>query len=174
MILLAARARVSGGGDPSIVPIPIGPGPRYRPAAIARDGAPVGTLRCGPPGKTFRVHSSSSRRGASSSCRSGIGVARSGCVYPARTLRPTGVVEVAPGAKLRSATSSASGAAGSGRNRLLSFRSAAAGAAYVARQALRRAAGSDPADAGRADRGRDRRATCRRTDLPLPTEEVAS
>jgi hypothetical protein len=100
VILLAALAAFSGGGDPSIVPIPIGPGPRYRPPAIVRDGAPVGALRCGKPGKTFRVHIELFAQRLVVVVPKGIGIARSGCVYPARTLVPTGVVEVERGAKL--------------------------------------------------------------------------
>ena len=100
MILLAALAALSGGGDPSIVPIPIGPGARYRPAVIVRDGSPVGAFRCGPPGTTFRVHIELFAQKLVVVVPQGIGVAKGGCVYPARTLLPTGVVEVSRGAKL--------------------------------------------------------------------------
>jgi hypothetical protein len=100
VILLAALAAFVGGGDPSIVPIPIGPGPRYRPAAIVRDGTPVGKLTCGEPGATFRVHIELFAKRLVVVVPQGIGVAGNGCVYPVRTIAPTGVVEVERGAKL--------------------------------------------------------------------------
>ena len=85
MILLAARCALALGGDPSVVPIPVGPGPRYRPAAVVRDGRPLGTLTCGPAGRTFRVHLELFAHRKVVIVPPGIGVARSGCVYPART-----------------------------------------------------------------------------------------
>ena len=101
LILLAAALALAGGGDPSIVPIPVGQGPRFQPTAIARDGRPVGTLTCGPAGKTFRVHLELFAQRKVVIVPPGIGVASNGCVYPARTSTPTGVVEVERGAKLR-------------------------------------------------------------------------
>ena len=66
-----------------------------------------------------------------------------------------------------------SGAGGSGTHRLLSFRSAAAGARVRrAASAIDGPARRDPADAERADRGRDRRLRAAAPDLPLPTKEV--
>ncbi len=99
MILLAAALAL--GGDPSVVPLPIGPGPRYRPPAVARAGRPVGALTCGRSGKTFRVHVELFAHRRVVIVPAGIGVARGGCVYPARTLTPTGIVEVARGSTLR-------------------------------------------------------------------------
>ncbi len=98
MILLAAALAL--GGDPSIVPLPVGRGPQYRPASVATEGTPVGTLTCGSAGKTFRVHIELFAHRRVVIVPAGIGVARSGCVYPARTLAPTGVVEVTRGARL--------------------------------------------------------------------------
>jgi len=132
VILLAALAAFSGGGDPSIVPIPIGPGPRYRPAAIVRDGGLVGALRCGPPGPTFRVHIELFAQKLVVVVPQGIGVAKGGCVYPARTLLPTGVVEVSRGAKLTLGNLFAIWGRKLGTNRLLSFRSRQPVVAYVA------------------------------------------
>ena len=101
MIVLAVALALAGGGDPSIVPIPVGQGPRFQPSVIARDGRPVGKLTCGPAGKTFRVHLELFAQRKVVIVPPGIGVARNGCVYPARTSTPTGVVEVERGAKLR-------------------------------------------------------------------------
>ena len=121
MILLAAAATAVSlalGGDPSVVPIPVGPGPRYRPAAVVRDGRPLGTLRCGSAGRTFRVHLELFAHRKVVIVPPGIGAARNGCVYAARTSTPTGIVEVANGARSSGlATCSASGARGSGRTR---------------------------------------------------------
>ena len=100
MIVLAAVLALAGGDDPSIVPIPIGPGPRFRPAAIVRSGEPVGPFTCGPPGKSFRVHIELFAERRSIVVPPGIGVASSGCVYPARTRGRLGVVEVAVGSRL--------------------------------------------------------------------------
>jgi hypothetical protein len=132
VILLAALAALSGGGDPSIVPIPIGPGPRYRPAAIVRDGSPVGAFRCGSPGRTFRVHIELFAKKLVVVVPQGIGVAKSGCVYPARTLMPTGVVEVSRGAKLTLGDLFAVWGRKLGTHRLLSFRSQQPVQAFVA------------------------------------------
>ena len=129
MILLAAALAL--GGDPSVVPLPIGPGPRYVPPAISRAGRRVGALTCGPGGKTFRVHLELFADRHAIVLPSGIGVAREGCVYPARTLAPTGIVEVARGAKLRLADLFRLWGRRLGTRELLSFRSAAPVRAYV-------------------------------------------
>ena len=44
---------------PPVHPWPIGVGPRFHPAALhdrAVAGAPIGSLRCGPPGRELVVH----------------------------------------------------------------------------------------------------------------------
>lgn len=129
MILLAAALAL--GGDPSVVPLPIGPGPRYRPAAIARAGAPVGTLTCGPARKSFRVHLELFADRRVVVVPSGIGVARSGCLYPVHTLAPTGVVQVAQGTVMRLGDLFRIWGGRLGARDLLSFRSAAPVRAYV-------------------------------------------
>jgi hypothetical protein len=131
VIVLAALA-LAAGGDPSVVPIPIGPGPRFQPTAIARDGRPVGELECRPAGKTFRIHLELFAERKVVVVPSGIGVARSGCVYPARTLTPTGVVEVERGAKLRLGDLFRIWGRRLGERALLSFRSSRPVRAYVA------------------------------------------
>jgi hypothetical protein len=140
VIVLAAA--LAFGDDPSIVPVPIGPGPRYRPAAVARDGRPVGTLTCGLGGRTFRVHLELFAHEKVVVVPKGIGVARSGCVYPARTVGPSGIVDVARGVKLRLGDLFRIWGARLGPKRLLSFRSGSPVRAYVAGK---RFAG-DPAD----------------------------
>jgi len=94
--LLAALAL---GGDPSVKPWPIGPGPAYRPPAAARDGRPVSGLRCEAGRPTFALHLELFAHRRVVIVPAGIGVA-GGCSYPARTRTPTGVVEVARGSKL--------------------------------------------------------------------------
>jgi hypothetical protein len=74
-------------------PWPIGVGPRYQPAAVQRDGRPVGGLRCGS-GRTFDVHVELFANRRVVIVPRGIGVARSGCAYPLSTTEPTGVVHV--------------------------------------------------------------------------------
>jgi hypothetical protein len=131
-VILLAAALASIGGDPSIVPIPIGRGPRFTPPAIVRDGSPVGELRCGPPGKTFRVHLELFAHRRVIVIPPGIGVARGGCVYPAWTDTPTGVFEVAQGSKLRLGDLFRIWGRRLGHRTLLSFASKAPVRAYVA------------------------------------------
>jgi hypothetical protein len=73
-------------------PWPIGVGPRYQPAAIRRDGRPVGALRCGS-GRSFDVHVELFANRRVVIVPRGIGVA-AGCAYPTSTTEPTGVVHV--------------------------------------------------------------------------------
>jgi hypothetical protein len=128
----AAVAALALGGDPSIVPLPVGSGPRFVPSAVPRAGRPLGELVCGPAGKTFRVHIELFAHRRVVIVPPGIGVARSGCVYPAHTLTPTGVVEVARGAKLRLGDLFRIWGRRLGKRDLLSFRSASPVRAYVA------------------------------------------
>jgi hypothetical protein len=90
-------APLAVGGDPSVRPWPIGPGPAYRPAAAALDGRPVGGLVCRSGGARFAVHVELFADRRVVIVPPGIGVA-DGCSYPLRTRTPTGVVEVARGA----------------------------------------------------------------------------
>jgi hypothetical protein len=99
---------------PSVRPWPIGAGPGFRlPAATATvlAGAPVGPFRCARGGRRFGVHIELFVRRRVLIVPAGIGVARpwrehlgrrtpTGCTYPARTLEPTGVVEVRRGSRL--------------------------------------------------------------------------
>ena len=131
MIALLAAVLALAGGDPSVVPIPVGSGPRFTPTAPARDGRPVGTLECGPVGKSFRVHVELFAHRRVIVVPAGIGLARGGCVYPARTLTPTGVVEVERGAKLTLADLFRIWGRRLGERTLLSFGSKTPVRAYV-------------------------------------------
>ena len=73
-------------------PWPIGVGPRYQPAALRRDGRPVGGLRCAS-GRSFDVHVELFAHRRVVIVPRGIGLA-AGCTYPASTTAPTGVVHV--------------------------------------------------------------------------------
>ncbi len=99
---------------PSVHPWPIGTGPGFKlppapPAVLA--GEPVGRFRCARSGQRFGVHVELFVHRLVLIVPAGIGVARprrehlsrltpGGCTYPARTLEPTGVVEVRAGAGL--------------------------------------------------------------------------
>ncbi len=100
MILLAARAR-SRRRSFGRAAARSGPGRATGRPPSRAPGGRSGTLTCGPAGETFRVHLELFAHRRVVIVPAGIGVARGGCVYPARTLTPTGVVEVARGAKLR-------------------------------------------------------------------------
>ena len=88
------------GGDPSVHPWPIGPGPRYRPPAQKLDGRPVGGLRCASGRSTFEAHVEVFVNRRVVIIPAGIGRSAS-CDYPIRTRSPIGVLDVARG---RSAT----------------------------------------------------------------------
>jgi hypothetical protein len=119
---------------PSVHPWPIGPGPRYtpaaRPAAVVA-GAPVSALRCGAPGRTFRIHVElfADRKVVIVPAR--IGVAAGGCVYPVRTTAPDGVVRVARGAGLTLADLFRVWGQALGARRLVSFTSRSPVRLYV-------------------------------------------
>jgi hypothetical protein len=130
--VILAVAALAIGGDPSVVPIPIGPGPRFRPPAIAREGRPVGDLTCERAGKTYRIHLELFAERKVIVIPPGIGVARSRCVYPAYTLTPTGVFEVRAGAKLTLGDLFRIWGRRLGERSLLSFRSPSPVRAYVA------------------------------------------
>jgi hypothetical protein len=85
-------------GVPPVYPWPIGPGPRYRPAAAnpaILAGRPVAGLGCRSGGRHFAVHLELFAHRRVVVVPRGIGVARSGCRYPLSTSVPTGVVDVA-------------------------------------------------------------------------------
>ena len=99
---------------PSVHPWPIGVGPGFRlsaaPAAVLA-GRPVGPFRCSRGGEWYGAHVELFIRRQVLIVPAGIGVARpwrghlgrltpGGCTYAARTLEPTGVIEVRRGARL--------------------------------------------------------------------------
>jgi hypothetical protein len=77
---------------PPVYPWPIGAGPRYHPAARARNGRPVGTLRCAS-GRTFAVHVELFANRRVIVVPQGIGHGPR-CTYPVATATPTGVLDV--------------------------------------------------------------------------------
>jgi hypothetical protein len=99
---------------PSVHPWPIGVGPGFRPPAAPATvlaGKPVGPFRCERGGRRFGVHIELFVRRRVLIVPAGIGVARpwrehlarltpGGCSYPARTLEPTGVVEILRGSRM--------------------------------------------------------------------------
>lgn len=110
---------------PPVYPWPIGVGPRYQPSAVharAETGAPIGSLRCGPPGREFAVHVELFANRRVIVIPKGIGVSRSGCRYPLRTSTPTGVVHVAEDGRYRLRDLFAVWGRRLGPQRLLSFR----------------------------------------------------
>jgi hypothetical protein len=143
--LALALAGAPAGAQPSSVPVPIGPGPAYLPPpapAAVRAGQPVGALRCSAPGAVFALHLELFANRRVVVVPAGIGVAApfrqngatvtpGGCVYPASTLTPTGVVRVARGARLRLADVFAIWGQRLGSRALASFRSSSPLRAYV-------------------------------------------
>lgn len=99
MIVALALTVLALGGDPSVHPWPIGPGPRYHPPAPQLDGRPVGGLRCDTAGATFPVHVELFVNRRVVVLPAGIGKTAT-CAYPLRTRWPIGVVEVTRGAPL--------------------------------------------------------------------------
>jgi hypothetical protein len=113
-VIVVLSAVLALASPPGIVPTPIGAGPRYKLPATrraVREGRPIGTLRCAAAGARFGVHVELFAYGRVVIVPAGIGVADpaerrlgivvpQGCTYPARTLAPTGVVEVARGWRL--------------------------------------------------------------------------
>ncbi|HEY7398179.1 MAG TPA: hypothetical protein VH538_07755 [Gaiellaceae bacterium] len=86
-------AVVAIGGDPSVHPWPIGPGPRYRPPARKLDGRAVGRLTCASGGRSFQVHVEVFVNRRVVIVPAGIG-RTSQCDYPVRTRTPIGVLDV--------------------------------------------------------------------------------
>jgi hypothetical protein len=115
VIAVALATLAISPAPPSMRPTPIGVGARYRPAAASREvrrGEPIGELRCASGGDRFGIHLELFAFGRVVVVPSGIGVAAPlrvrgaevsalGCSYPARTLAPTGVVEILRGSRLR-------------------------------------------------------------------------
>jgi hypothetical protein len=103
-----------GQRDPSIVAVPIGSGPAFRPPSLSpatRAGRSVGRLACGAVASgRFGAHVELFARGRAVIVPAGIGIApprlRDGayvdggrCSYPLRTREPTGIVEIVPGTR---------------------------------------------------------------------------
>ena len=126
---------------PSLVPTPIGLGPKYRPPALVRDGRTLGPLRCTRGGARYGVHLELFAHGRVVIVPRGIGVAR-GCSYDARTRTPTGVIEVRRGAKLKLGDVFRIWGRPLGRFRLVGFKSAKPLLAFVAGRRWR----GDPRD----------------------------
>ena len=147
--LLAALALTAGGGDASVKPWPVGPGPAYRPPALVRDGRPVAGHACREGGGRFQVHLELFAHRRVVIVPPGIGVAGgAGCSYPARTRTPTGVVEVAAGARLDLGDLFRIWGQPLGAHRLASFRSDAPVRAYVGGRPVRGPVESVPLEPG--------------------------
>jgi len=136
MIVLALIAIAFGGGDPSIHPWPIGPGPRYRPPARKLDGHPVGALRCRSGRPVFPVHVEVFVNRRVVIIPAGIG-RTADCDYPLRTRAPTGVVEVARGTRATIGDLFRLWGQPLGQRRIASFRSSKPIRAYVAGHRVR-------------------------------------
>jgi hypothetical protein len=110
---LLALTLGASGLPPSVHPWPIGKGPGFRlpaaPAAVL-EGRPVGRLQCERGGRRFGAHIELFVGRRVLIVPAGIGVARpwsehlarltpGGCSYAARTVEPTGVVEVRAGTR---------------------------------------------------------------------------
>jgi hypothetical protein len=130
MIALLAVAALALGGNPSVHPWPIGPGPRYHPPAPQLDGRPVGSLRCGPAGPTFPVHVELFVNRRVIVVPAGIGKTAT-CTYPLSTRWPIGVVDVARGARVTIGDLFRLWRQPLNRHRLTSFRSPSTVRAYV-------------------------------------------
>ncbi|HST16205.1 MAG TPA: hypothetical protein VLK36_00940 [Gaiellaceae bacterium] len=97
-MIALALGLVALGGDPSVHPWPIGPGPRYHPPAQQLNGRAVGGLRCEGSREVFPAHVELFVNRRVVIIPAGIG--RTGrCDYPLRTRAPIGVVEVARGTR---------------------------------------------------------------------------
>jgi hypothetical protein len=132
-LVLAALAL---GGDPSIHPWPIGPGPRYRPPARQLDGRPVGPLRCATARGAFQVHVEVFVNQRVVIVPAGIG-RTDRCDYPIRTRTPIGVLDVARGRQATIGDLFRLWGQPLTRHRIASFRSALPVRAYVAGKLFR-------------------------------------
>jgi hypothetical protein len=95
-VIALALTLLTLGGDPSIHPWPIGPGPRYQPPARKLDGRAVGALTCSRGGAVFRVHVEVFVNRRVVIIPAGIG-RTAVCDYPVQTWLPIGVLDVARG-----------------------------------------------------------------------------
>ena len=124
------------GGDPSVHPWPIGPGPRYRPPAQQLDGSPVAGLRCAASQGTFQVHVEVFVNRRVVIIPAGIGRG-AGCDYPIRTRSPIGVLDVARGRRVTIGDLFRLWGQALTPHRVASFRSSLAVRAYVAGKLVR-------------------------------------
>jgi hypothetical protein len=134
-------AVIAIGGDPSVHPWPIGPGPRYRPPAQQLDGRPVGTLRCVAGRAVFQSHVEVFVNRRVVIIPSGIGRG-SRCDYPIRTRSPIGVLDVARGRTLTIADLFRLWGQALTGHRIASFHSRLPVRAYVAGKLVRGDAGA--------------------------------
>ena len=88
---------------PWVFPWPVGPAPHYTPPprpAVVVAGSPIGSLRCGSSGPSFRIHLELFVDRKVVIVPAGIGVSDKGCRYPVTTDGPDGIVRVMPGMRL--------------------------------------------------------------------------
>jgi hypothetical protein len=135
-VIPLALAVIAIGGDPSVRPWPIGPGPRYRPPARKLDGSAVGPLRCASGGRTFQVHVEVFVNQRVVILPAGIGRA-SQCDYPIRTRTPIGVLDVAAGKRVTIGDLFRLWGQPLTRHRIASFRSPRPVRAYLAGKPVR-------------------------------------
>jgi hypothetical protein len=135
-VIALALALLAIGGDPSVHPWPIGPGPRYRPAAQQLDGRPVADFRCAPARAVFPVHVEVFVNRRVVIVPAGIGRAAR-CDYPIRTRTPIGVLGVARGSRLTIGDLFRLWGQPLTRHRIASFHSTAPVRAYVAGRLVR-------------------------------------
>ncbi len=135
MIVLALTL-LALGGDPSVQPWPIGPGPRYQPPARKLDGRPVGSLTCSRGRAVFPVHVEVFVNRRVVIIPAGIGRTRA-CDYPVRTRLPIGVLGVAHGANVTIGDLFRLWGQPLGQRRVASFRAPTRVRAYVAGKLVR-------------------------------------
>jgi len=157
--LAAALAALLIPAQPSLVPTPIGVGAAYRPRAARRAvlaGRPLGRkLSCGGAGARYGVHLELFAKRRVLIVPAGIGVAAprarrlgsivpGGCTYPARTLTPTGVIEIRRGTRLTLADLFRLWSQPLGAHRLAGFRSSRPVLAFVGGRRWRGSPGAIP------------------------------
>jgi hypothetical protein len=125
------------GGDPSVHPWPIGPGPQYRPPAQRLDGRPVGVLRCSSHRSVFQAHVEVFVNRRVMIVPSGIGRSAAQCDYPIRTRSPIGVLDVARGQRMTIGDLFRLWGQPLARHRIASFHSKLPVRAYVAGKLVR-------------------------------------
>ena len=135
-MITLALAVLALGGDPSVHPWPIGPGPRYRPPAQQLDGRPVDVLRCSSRRSVFQAHVEVFVNRRVVIIPSGIGRSAH-CDYPIRTRSPIGVLDVARGQRMTIGDLFRLWGQPLARHRIASFHSKRPVRAYVAGRLVR-------------------------------------